>query len=212
MRGAGDVNWSLSGYALDYVLGAGKNARAAVYALVGVNFCKSSFNRYRVFGAYVFAVAAAEAGIFAHLVAVEKSVACRTGLIAVISKRIDRVCVAAVALYNGNFGLFGFEFHAEQFCNFSLLFGRCYVAGGKVAAAVGKLCGKSRTAAATAAAAVGAGKVFKYFGHLFVHVHLKYFADDEYSNNNDKGKPQKNSGDNADGFPCVGGYRAEGSQ
>ena len=72
VRGACDVYGSLCGDAFDYVFGAGDDACAAVYALIGIDLCNAAGYAYRAFGTGVFAVAAAETGRFAHLVAAEQ--------------------------------------------------------------------------------------------------------------------------------------------
>ena len=100
--GAGNIYGRRYRYALYDVLGTGAYARSAGYAPFGLNLCHASYNGYCLFGADRGAVAAAEAGSLAHLVAAQKRVAGCAGLIAFIFKCIVRILIAAVALYHCN--------------------------------------------------------------------------------------------------------------
>ena len=124
---ASNINGSVCGNAFYNVLGARAYARPAGNAPFGYNFRNAVYHFNGFFGAYICAVAAAEASGFAHLVSAEQTVAGRAGGVALIFKCVEGIC-AAFALYNGNGGGFFLDLYAKNFSNFCLLFGRGYVA------------------------------------------------------------------------------------
>lgn len=159
LRRAGDIYGSGYGDSAYNAFGAGSYARAAGYAPVGVDFCKSAFDADCVFGADGFAVAAAEAGVRAGFVAVQKRIAGRAGWIADVFELIRAVFRAAVAVHDSHGRFFVFEFYSQKLCDFRFLFGRGDVTVGKHRSAFGKLLCEAAATRTAAAAAVCSCKI-----------------------------------------------------
>lgn len=201
--GAGDIDFCISRNAHEELLGTAQNTGTAGDASVGIDIRAVFGKADCILRAYAGAVSACKASVFADFMSARKLIFLCAVNCAAILKSIFGV-IAARAATNAHGGLGGGEGDSEDICDDRLFACLRYMAIGKLCLAFGKFFSESRTARATASAAVCARKMRKNGLHFFICICFAELCNKQNADSKNKSDRGENAEDDTDLRPING--------